>query len=100
MTGSYEGGDFSVDLKCAQARDDGLLSIGGDVTKSTDAKYALTGTRTGIVFKRGSPPLAEFVFQMTDPPAASCIAFLDDMARPLGQTLDFQPITGSVELAP
>ncbi|HEX8025069.1 MAG TPA: hypothetical protein VF484_02585, partial [Candidatus Limnocylindrales bacterium] len=100
MTGSFDGGEFTVDLKCARATDNGQLWIGGDVTTSTDRTYALQGTRTAIAFKRGTPPLAEFLFQMTDPPSASCLAFVDDLVAASGPTIDFQPITGSVELAP
>ena len=100
LTASHSGGDFTVDLRCARSTDDGQLWIGGDVIASTDSQYALKGTRTAIVFKRGTPPLAEFAFQMTDPPSASCLAFFDDVAALAGSAIDFQPIPGTVELAP
>lgn len=94
-------GDFTVDLQCARTSATGLLSIGGDVTASTDNTYAPKGTRTGIVIKRGSPAQAIFVFQMEDPPSASCLAFFDDMARAIGgEPTEFGLVAGTLQLAP
>ncbi len=94
-------GDFTVDLECTRTID-GLLWIGGDVTESTTT-IAPAGTRAAIVFERGSPAKAIFVWQMDDPRSASCQAFFDDMVA-LGGTEDrraaMQPIEGTLELGP
>ena len=94
-------GRYTVDLECTRTID-GLLWIGGDVTQSTNSD-APTGTRAAIVFKRGSPVKAIFVWQMNDPRSASCQAFFDDMIA-LGGAGDLRaglkPIEGTLELGP
>jgi hypothetical protein len=93
---------FTVDLECTRTTNAGLIWIGGDVTESANFTYAPKGTRTAIVFKRGTPVKAIFVFQMDDPRSASCLAFFDDMS-PIGGEIseaDLQPIEGTVELGP
>ena len=94
-------GGFTVDLECTRTID-GLLWIGGDVTESTNSD-APAGTRAAIVFKRGSPVEAIFVWQMNDPRSASCQAFFDDMIA-IGGAGDLpagmEPIQGTVELGP
>jgi hypothetical protein len=91
-------GRYTVDLGCTRIID-GLLWIGGDVTKSTYSE-APAGTRAAIVLRRGSPVEAIFIWQMNDPRSASCQAFLDDM-RALGDPAPgLAPISGSVQLAP
>jgi hypothetical protein len=92
-------GRYTVDLECTRTID-GLLWIGGDVTQSTNSD-APTGTRAAIVFKRGSPAKAIFVWQMNDPRSASCQAFFDDMITtgPISEG-DLGPITGTLELGP
>ena len=106
VTGSmivrHEGNrGFTVDLKCSRTID-GLLWIGGDVTESANSD-APAGTRAAILFKRGTPVEAIFVFQMDDPQSASCQAFFDDMIA-LGGTEELragmEPIEGTVELGP
>ena len=94
-------GGYTVDLECTRTID-GLLWIGGDVTESTYSE-APAGTRAAIVFKRGSPVKAIFVWQMPDPRSASCQAFFDDMIA-IGGTGELRaglkPIEGTVELGP
>jgi hypothetical protein len=92
---------FTVDLECTRTID-GLLWIGGDVTESTNSE-APAGTRAAIVFKRGSPVEAIFVWQMNDPRSASCQAFFDDMIATGGAAdirAGLKPIEGTVELGP
>ena len=95
-------GGYTVDLECTRTID-GLLWIGGDVTESTKSD-APAGTRAAIVFKRGSPVEAIFVWQMNDPRSASCQAFFDDMIAIDGGTggigAGMGPIVGTVELGP
>jgi hypothetical protein len=94
-------GDFTVDLQCERASGTGLLWIAGDVTSSTDSKNAPMNTRAGIVFQRGSPPKALFVFQMNDPRSATCEAFFDDLIAAEGGEPDFAPlapIVGTLQL--
>ena len=105
VTGSMivtDGGrNFTVDLECTRTTDTGLIWIGGDVTESANWTDAPKGTRAAIVFKRGTPVQAVFVFQMEDPRSASCQAFFDDMiatgVEPAGA---LEPIVGTVELGP
>ncbi len=90
---------YTVDLECTRTID-GLLWIGGDVTQSTDSNLP-AGTRAAIVLLRGSPVEAIFAWQGTDPPSASCEAFIDDMAAATGDIqAGMEPITGTLELAP
>ena len=94
-------GGFTVDLECTRTID-GLLWIGGDVTESTYSE-APARTRAAIVFKRGSPVEAIFVWQMNDPRSASCQAFFDDMIANGGAgdlPAGMGPIEGTVELGP
>ena len=102
IVSSHEtSGGFTVDLECTRTIE-GLLWIGGDVTESTNSD-APAGTRAAIVFKRGSPVEAIFVWQMNDPRSASCQAFFDDMIA-TGGAGDLQagmkPIEGTLELGP
>ena len=94
-------GGFTVDLECTRTID-GLLWIGGDVTQSTYSD-APAGTRAAIVFERGSPVKAIFVWQGSDPRSASCQAFFDDMIA-IGGAGDLragmEPIEGTVVLGP
>ena len=97
------GANFTVDLQCARTTDAGFLWIGGDVTASTFTEYAPKDTRAAIVFKRGSPVQAVFMFQMNDPRAPSCQAFFDDMIGTAGgyeRRLEIEPIEGTVEFGP
>jgi hypothetical protein len=94
-------GGFTVDLECTRTID-GLLWIGGDVTKSTYSE-APADTRAAIVLERGSPVKGIFVWQMNDPRSASCQAFFDDMIAPGGAgdlRSGLGPIEGTVELGP
>jgi hypothetical protein len=95
---------FTVDLECERTSATGLRWIGGDVTQSNFNQYAPEGTRTAIVLKPGSPALALFIFQMSDPRADSCQAFFDDMIAQGGEPTPgpdgLEPIEGTVELAP
>ena len=94
-------GGYTVDLECTRTID-GLLWIGGDVTESTNSD-APAGTRAAIVFKRGSPVEAIFVWQMNDPRSASCQAFFDDMIAIAGAgeiRAGMKPIAGTLELGP
>jgi hypothetical protein len=100
LVATAQTGTFTIDLECARSTADGLLWIGGDVTASTDTTYALQGSRTAIVFKRGTPAQAVFVFQINDPRSASCLAFFDDMLKIDDPTGALRPIEGTVELAP
>jgi hypothetical protein len=94
-------GGYTVDLECTRTID-GLLWIGGDVTESTFSD-APADTRAAIVFKRGSPVEAIFVWQMNDPRSASCQAFFDDMIA-IGGAGDLragmEPIEGTLALGP
>jgi hypothetical protein len=94
---SADDGSFTVAQECSRTIE-GVLWIGGDVTESTSVRNAPKGTRVAIVLKPGSPAEGIFVFQMSDPRSASCLAFFDDMRR-LGPILT-QPIAGTVQLAP
>ena len=96
LTVDDDGPRFTVDLECARTADGGLLMIGGDVTDSTHS-FAPEGTRVLIIFRRGSPVQAGFHFE-TDPPAASCAAFLEG-ASDAGAEDSLEPIEGSVELS-
>lgn len=96
MTVDDDGQRFTVNLECARRADGGLLMIGGDVTDSTHS-FAPEGTRVLIIFRRGSPVQAAFHFE-TDPPAASCAAFLED-AIDAGAEDGLEPIEGNVELS-
>jgi hypothetical protein len=79
-----------------------LVWIGGDVTESANFSDAPKGTRAAIVFQRGTPVQAVFVFQMSDPRSASCQAFFDDMIAIAGGEVAgaLEPIEGTVELGP
>ena len=93
--------NFTVDLECTRTTDAGLIWIGGDVTESANWSDAATGTRAAIVFKRGTPVQAVFIFQMDDPRSASCQAFFDDMIAIGGEPVGaLEPIEGTVELGP
>ncbi len=87
--------DFTVDLQCTRATEDGLIWIGGDVTDSTTG-FAPAGTWAGLVLQRGSPVQAVLVYQLDDPRAASCLAFLEQMIGPF----ELEPIDGTIELRP
>ncbi len=89
---------FSVDLQCERTIQ-GVLWIGGDVTESTYPDSP-KGTRTAILLKPGSPVQGIFFFQASDPPSASCQAFLDAGLGLGVSPNDLRPITGTVELAP
>lgn len=97
---AYGDTEFTVDLECERTFENGLLWIGGDVTESTDKQFALLGTRTAIVLERGDPAGAVFIFQMTDPDSASCLAFFDDMQKLGSIEPPLERIKGTVELAP
>ena len=96
-----KGGAYTVALECSRTID-GLLWIGGEVTQSTYSE-APAGTRAAIVFERGSPVKAIFVWQGSDPRSASCQAFFDDMIA-IGGAGDLragmEPIEGTLELGP
>jgi hypothetical protein len=81
-------GGFTVDLECTRTID-GLLWIGGDVTQSTYSETP-AGTRAAIVFERGFPVKAIFVWQGSDPRSASCQAFFDDMIASGGREISEQ----------
>ena len=97
---------FSVDLRCARTRDDGLLVIGGAVTESTsepssEAQYA------AILLAPGTPArtfLYLDVLPDDDPPspADSCPSFLGSIVSdPDFQALSadgLPPIEGDLEL--
>ncbi|HUG29864.1 MAG TPA: hypothetical protein VMQ65_05030 [Candidatus Limnocylindria bacterium] len=103
MTVTDESGAFTVDLECTRTTNAGLIWIGGDVTESANISYAPKGTRAAIVFKRGTPVQAVFVFQLDDPQSASCQAFFDDMIAIIGGEISedkLDPIEGTVELGP
>ena len=94
-------GGFTVDLECTRTID-GLLWIGGDVTKSTYSE-APADTRAAIVLERGSPVKGIFVWQMNDPRSASCQAFFDDIIALEGTgniRSGLGPIEGTLELGP
>src|SRR5205085_7422747 len=100
MHASNGDGAFTVALKCERTIE-GLRWIGGDVTESTSPTNAPVGSRTAIVVKPGTPVKAIFVFQMSDAPSSTCLAFFDAM-RVAGEDIPgaVQPIVGTVELAP
>jgi hypothetical protein len=101
MTVTDVSGAFTVDLECTHTTNAGLIWIGGDVTESANISYAPKGTRAAIVFKRGTPVQAVFIFQMDDPRSASCQAFFDDMIALGGEPVGaLEPIEGTVELGP
>ena len=97
-----ESRNMTVDLECTRTTDAGLIWIGGDITESANWSDAPKGTRAAIVFKRGTPVQAVFVFQMADPRSASCHAFFDDMMAIVEGELAgaLEPIEGTVQLAP
>ena len=97
---SPDDGSFTVALACSKTND-GLLWIAGDVTESTSIRNAPKGTRVAIILKPGSPVQGIFFFQMSDPRAASCPAFID-AAQASGDEVDaaLDPIAGTLELAP
>ncbi len=88
---------FTVALECTRTLPSGLILVGGTVTDST-ADFAETGTRAAYVFKRGSPVEAHPDFEGPDPPAATCMSYLEsiDQARAADQ---LDPITeGTIDL--
>lgn len=98
VTQAIKGG-YTVDLECARTVD-GLLWIVGDVTEST-FNDAPAGSRAAIVLKREAPLRAIFVWQMDDPPSASCQAFIDKWAATGEISADgLGPIEGTVEFGP
>jgi hypothetical protein len=105
VTGTMNTADgaeiFDVDLQCEHAAEDGMIWIGGDVTDST-TDFAPEGTWAGIVLQPGSPVQATFVFQLDDPRAPNCPAFLEQMIA-MGVadiSANLEPIEGTVQLAP
>jgi hypothetical protein len=107
MTVSHHDGDFSVDLKCTQTTEDGVILIAGDITNSA-SPYAREGAREVIILKRGSPVYASFDSEGRDGgdvrPAASCPALLEQVIDTGTQTVigpnGLGPIEGTVELGP
>lgn len=107
MTASSELGDFSVDLKCSQTTEDGVILIAGDITDST-SPYARKGAREVIILKRGSPVYAGFDSEGRAggdvTPAASCPALLEQVIDTGSQTVigpdGLLPIEGTVEFGP
>jgi hypothetical protein len=96
---SEDDSTFTVDLQCTRTLPSGLVLIGGEVT-DTSFEYAPERTRVAIVIKPGSPVQAHPDFENPDPPAASCMAYLEDIdqARAADQ---LETITvGSIELGP
>ena len=98
LTGSNSDGAYTVDPKCEKTIN-GRRWIGGDVIRSTNLQNAPLGSRTAIVLQPGSPAQGTFIFQMSDPASASCLAFFDDMLA-LGPVDTLSPIAGTVQLAP
>jgi len=107
MNVTHESGDFTVDLKCTQTTDDGVILIAGDITDSA-SPYAREGAREVIVFKPGSPVYATFDSEGRSGgdvlPAASCPALLRQVIDTGTQTVigpnGLEPIEGTVELGP
>lgn len=100
MSASHDGVQFTVDLECTRTQANALLWFAGNVTESTDTYWAPEGTRAAIVFKRGSPVQAVFIFQLADPPSTSCQDFIDDNLALGDPTPDLEAIEGTVQLAP
>jgi len=98
MTVDDAGPGWTVALKCARTTPGGLIVIGGDITASTHT-YAKLGTRTAIVLERGSPMRAYPHFEDPDPPAATCLGFLDTVTDAAAADA-LVPINGTVDLGP
>jgi hypothetical protein len=98
-----DGSGFTIDPQCTLTTEGGLILIGGDVAAST-TDYAPADTWAGLVLQRGSPMRGVFVFQLDDPRAASCPAFLEQMIAITepdgGLEASLRPIEGTVELGP
>ena len=98
MTVNDAGPGWTVDLKCARTTPGGLIVIGGDITDSTHSN-AKKGTRMAIVLQRGSPVKAFPHFEDPDPPASTCLAFVESVTD-AGAESALVPIKGTVQLGP
>jgi hypothetical protein len=90
-----EDGEFSVDLQCTRTADIGVIRvilIGGDIVPSTQDPE---GGRVAIALQPATPVKAILWFE-DQPPAASCMAFLESI--PDDVAISLQPVDGNVEL--
>ena len=89
---------FTVELECTAKTPGGLIVIGGSTTTST-FELAPTDSRVAIVLERGSPVRAHPHFEAPDPPAETCLEFLDTVTD-ADSALVLEAIEGNVELGP
>lgn len=100
MSVSDAGGRATVTLECSRSSDSGLVIIGGLVTESTYEDYFPDGHRVAVIFKRGTPVQAVWwVSHPSDAPVATCQALVDDVDV-VEAAAGFEPIEGTVQLAP
>lgn len=102
-----EAGFLSVDLRCTQTTEDGLIMIGGPITAGSGGRFTTwpEGTLAGILLKRGSPVLAKVrVGAILNAPATQttdCPAYLDASLTWERATLaDVGWTGGTIELGP
>jgi len=98
MTVNDAGPGWTVDLKCSRTTPGGLIVIGGDITASTHSE-AKAGTRMAIVIERGSRVKAFPHFEDPEPPASTCLAFLETVTD-AGAADALTPIRGTIEFGP
>jgi hypothetical protein len=104
-------GSATVDLECARTTADGLIEIGGLITKSTyDANSQdwhggfPEGQRVAIIFQPGSPVRAIWNVTSADQGVTSCAALFENMDGS-GDEISagspgLDPIVGTVEFGP
>lgn len=104
MSVDHGDGAFSVDLKCADTIDDGVLLLAGDIVEST-SPYARKGAREVLVLKPEPSVYASFDSEGRPGgdvlPATSCPALLDQVIETGTLTVigpnGLEPIEGTVE---
>jgi len=105
-------GSATVDLECARTTADGLIEIGGLITKSTYAANSQdwhggfpVGQRVAIIFEPGPPVKAIwYVTLPNEAPVTSCAGLFQAMDASPDQILPGSPgmdlIVGTVEFGP
>ncbi|HEU5202866.1 MAG TPA: hypothetical protein VFU17_01080 [Candidatus Limnocylindrales bacterium] len=98
MTVDDSGPHFTADLECTRTTPGGMIIIGG-VARDSTSDYAPDGTRVAITLKPGSPMTGTFHFENPDPPAATCLEFIESVTDAMQAPVQ-DPIEGNIELRP